>query len=45
VRSKKKACAECGIASFGTDLPASATEDEARALAALTLLTRARPAL
>ena len=29
VRSKKKACAECGIASFGTDLPDTATEDEA----------------
>ena len=30
MRSKKKACAECGIASFGTDLPATATEEEAR---------------
>ena len=30
VRSKKKACAECGITSYGTDLPATATEEEVR---------------
>lgn len=35
VRNKKKACAECGIASFGADLPATATEAEV--LAAITL--------
>ena len=28
VRSKKKACAEAGIESFGTDLPGDATEEE-----------------
>ena len=28
VRSKKKACEECGVVSFGTDLPATATEAE-----------------
>ena len=34
VRSKKKACAECGIESFGTDLPASATDEEVLAVVA-----------
>lgn len=28
VRSKKKACAEAGVASFGTDLPEDVAEDE-----------------
>ena len=28
VRNKKKACEDCGIASFGADLPADATEEE-----------------
>ncbi|CAM6032031.1 unnamed protein product, partial [Sphagnum compactum] len=28
VKSKKKACAECGITSFGFDYPASVTQDE-----------------
>jgi 5,10-methylene-tetrahydrofolate dehydrogenase/methenyl tetrahydrofolate cyclohydrolase len=28
VRNKKKACAECGMASFGTDLPEDATEQQ-----------------
>ena len=28
VRSKKKACEECGVVSFGTDLPDTATEAE-----------------
>ena len=34
VRSKKKACGEAGIASFGTDLPGDATEDEVLAVVA-----------
>ena len=34
VRSKKKACAEAGIESFGTDLPGDATEDEVLAVVA-----------
>ena len=32
MRNKKKACDECGMASFGTDLPEDATEQEARHL-------------
>lgn len=32
VRSKKKACEEAGIESFGTDLPEDATEDEVLAV-------------
>ena len=32
VRSKKKACGEAGINSFGTDLPEDATEDEVLAV-------------
>ena len=32
VRSKKKACEEAGIQSFGTDLPGDATEDEVLAV-------------
>jgi 5,10-methylene-tetrahydrofolate dehydrogenase/methenyl tetrahydrofolate cyclohydrolase len=38
VRNKKKACDECGMASFGTDLPEDATEQEARALPCPELL-------
>lgn len=34
VRSKKKACEEAGIDSFGTDLPQDATEDEVLAVVA-----------
>ena len=34
VRDKKKACDEVGIASFGTDLPETATEDEVLAVVA-----------
>ena len=34
VRSKKKACEEAGIASFGTDLPEDATEEEVLAVVA-----------
>ena len=34
VRSKKKACGEAGIESFGTDLPEDATEDEVLAVVA-----------
>ena len=34
VRSKKKACEEAGIESFGTDLPETATEDEVLAVVA-----------
>mmetsp|Transcript_2811 Transcript_2811/g.6838 ORF Transcript_2811/g.6838 Transcript_2811/m.6838 type:complete len:343 (-) Transcript_2811:275-1303(-) len=34
VRSKKKACAEAGITSFGKDLPVDATEDEVLAVVA-----------
>lgn len=34
VRSKKKACGEAGINSFGTDLPEDATEDEVLAVKA-----------
>ena len=34
VRSKKKACAEAGIESFGTDLPGDATEEEVLAVVA-----------
>ncbi len=34
VRNKKKACEEVGITSFGTDLPATATEDEVLAVVA-----------
>ncbi len=49
MRSKKKACAECGIASFGTDLPESATEEEARvdprATACVLVLATLTPAL
>jgi 5,10-methylene-tetrahydrofolate dehydrogenase/methenyl tetrahydrofolate cyclohydrolase len=33
VRNKKKACAECGMESFGTDLPEDATEQQVRAQA------------
>ena len=32
VRSKKKACAEVGIADFGTDLPEDATEEDVLAV-------------
>ena len=34
VRSKKKACEEAGISSFGTDLPEDATEEEVLAVVA-----------
>jgi 5,10-methylene-tetrahydrofolate dehydrogenase/methenyl tetrahydrofolate cyclohydrolase len=34
VRNKKKACEEVGIASFGTDLPGTATEEEVLAVVA-----------